>query len=254
VTATVIGGRTVVVTGGSRGWGRAIVRRYAAPGTTIVLGYASSRAHADISAAQATDLGAEVLLVRGDISDSGVVNEIRDAVAAGAPLTALIHNAFYRHSATPLNLTDEDFDRAMDIGPKALLNLVRACLPFFPPSGGHIVCTGSSGTQRLYSRSGSTYFPMAAAKGALEVTIRYLAADLGPRHVTVNGVAAGFIENEGASEGGESTFHERIRAKTPLGGLVPPDHLAEVVHFLGSPGGSWVTGQIVLADGGFSLI
>ena len=251
----VVGGssteRTVVVTGGSRGWGRAIVRRYAAPGTTIVLGFASNAKDAKEAAAQATDRGAEVVLVQGDVSDAGVIKEISDAVAGGPPLNALIHNAFYKHSMAPLDLADEDFDRAMDIGPKALLNLVRACLPYFPPSGGHIVSTGSPGTHRLFDIRGSWYFPMAAAKGALEVAIRYLAVDLGPRKITVNGVAAGFIENDNVAP---STFQERLGAKTPLRGLVPPDKLAEVVHFLGSDAGGWVTGQIVITDGGFSLI
>ena len=194
--------RTVLVTGGSRGWGRAISLRYARPETTLIVNFASNRAAADAVAHEAESRGAKVVLAQGDLAEAGGRETVIEAVEQSGRLDVLIHNAFVLTNAKPLDVSDADFARVMAVGPQALLELVRRTQQCFPDEGGRVVCTLSLATQRLFHVSrGSNYFPMAAAKAVLEICVRYLAVD-----------------------------------------------------FLGSDEGRWVTGQILVADGGFSLI
>jgi NAD(P)-dependent dehydrogenase (short-subunit alcohol dehydrogenase family) len=156
--------------------------------------------------------------------------------------------------ARPLELPEQVFDDAMAVGPKALLGLLREAVDLFPDVGGHVVCTLSLATRRVFNKRGTDYFPMAAAKAALEVCVRYLAVDLAARAITVNGVAAGYIATENMAGEGLEAFRRQITSKTPLGRIASPEEVADVVRFLGSQAGGWVTGQILVADGGFSLV
>lgn len=246
--------KVVVVTGGSRGWGRAIALAYAKPGTTLVVNYASNTQAAEETAAEATRGGAEVVLVQADLGDAAGVQALVKAVRELGRMDVLVHNAFLLAQARPLEVTEDVFDTAMAVGPKALLAILREGVDLFPESGGHVVCTLSLATQRLFNISGTPYFPMAAAKAALEVCVRYLAVDLAARNVTVNGVSAGFIATEAMMAEERQSFRDRIDAKTPLGRIADTAEVADVVTFLGSEQARWVTGQIIVADGGFSLI
>jgi len=246
--------RVVLVTGGSRGWGRAISLRYAQPGTTVVINYAHDVDAAQVTADEASERGAEVILAKADMGEQAGVNSVLDVLRRCGRVDVVIHNAFFQTQSHPLDTPDEVFDTAMAVGPKALLRLLREGVELFPDEGGHVVCTLSLATQRIFNKRGTDYFPMAAAKAALEVCIRYLAVDLAPRAITVNGVSAGYIATENMSGDDLSAFRQQISSKTPLGRIAAPLEVAEVVYFLGSAAGGWVTGQIVTADGGFSLI
>jgi NAD(P)-dependent dehydrogenase (short-subunit alcohol dehydrogenase family) len=246
--------RVVVVTGGSRGWGRAITLGYAEPGTTVIVNFARDAPAANGTAADARARGAEVVVVQGDVGDPAGVRAVLEAARALGRVDVLVHNAFLQAQATPLDLEEHVFDEAMAVGPKALLALLRDGLALFPDGGGHVVCTLSLATKRVFNKRGTDYFPMAVAKAALEVCVRYLAVDLAPRSITVNGVAAGYIATENMMGEGLAAFRQQISAKTPLGRIATPEEVADVVRFLGSRAGGWVTGQIVVADGGFSLV
>ncbi|HEY3942251.1 MAG TPA: SDR family oxidoreductase [Acidimicrobiales bacterium] len=246
--------QVVVVTGGSRGWGRAIVLRYAQPNTTLVVNYRNNTAAAEATAAEAAEQGAEVRLVRADVGQPGGVDTVLDATRSLGHIDVLVHNAFLLAQAPPLELEDPIFDEAMAVGPKALLGLLRGGVDLFAEGGGHVVATLSLATRRVFNKRGTGYFPMAAAKAALEVAVRYLAIDLAAKNITVNGVAAGYIATDSMMAEGQELFRQQISAKTPLGRIADPAEVADVVHFLGSPAGRWMTGQIVVADGGFSLI
>lgn len=247
--------RTVLITGGSRGWGRAITLRYARPQTTLIINFAANRVAAESVAREAEERGATAILVQGDLAEPAGRAAVIDAVKATGRLDVLVHNAFVLTNDKPLDVSDADFARVMAVGPQALLELVRETQEFFGDDGGRVVCTLSLATQRLFHVSrGSNYFPMAAAKAVLEVCVRYLAVDLAPRGITVNGVAAGYIGTENVMAPELAGFRAAIGKKTPLGRVGTVEELADVVHFLGSDEGRWVTGQIVVADGGFSLI
>jgi NAD(P)-dependent dehydrogenase (short-subunit alcohol dehydrogenase family) len=246
--------RVVVVTGGSRGWGRAISLGYAEPGTTLVVNYAHDARAAEATATEAGDLGAGVVLVQADLGEPKGVEDLVEAVTSLGRIDVLVHNAFLLAQAQPLEVADHVLDDAMAVGPKALLGLLRGCVELFPEVGGHVVCTLSLATRRVFHPRGTNYFPMAAAKAALEVCVRYLAVDLAPKAITVNGVAAGYISTENMMGEELDAFRRQITAKTPLGRIATVEEVADVVRFLGSRTGGWITGQILVADGGFSLI
>jgi enoyl-[acyl-carrier protein] reductase III len=247
--------RTVVVTGGSRGWGRAISLRYARPQTTLIVNFAANQDAAEAAKRDAEARGARVILARGDLGTAEGRAAVVEAARSTGRLDVLVHNAFVLTNAKPLEVSEADFGRVMAVGPQALLELVRETQELFPAEGGRVVCTLSLATQRLFHVTrGSNYFPMAAAKAVLEVMVRYLAVDLAPRAITVNGVSAGYIGTENVMAPELAGFREAIGRKTPLGRVATVAEVADVVHFLGSDEGRWVTGQIVVADGGFSLI
>jgi NAD(P)-dependent dehydrogenase (short-subunit alcohol dehydrogenase family) len=246
--------RVVLVTGGSRGWGRAISLGYAEPGTTVVVNFAHDAAAADRTAAEVADRGATCVLVQSDVGSRQGISALLDALRPLGRLDVLVHNAFLQATAHPLEIEESLFDDVMDVGPKALLALLRGGAELFPAQGGHVVCTLSLATQRVFNKRGTDYFPMAVAKAALEICVRYLAVDLAPRSVTVNGVAAGYIATENMMADELDGFRRAISSKTPLSRIASPEEVADVVRFLGSRQGGWVTGQVVVADGGFSLI
>lgn len=247
--------RTVLVTGGSRGWGKAIVLRFASPGTRIIINYLQSTAAAEQTAREAAALGAETVLVAADLgTEQGVASLFDQVRVATDRVDVFVHNAFYLARSSPLNADIAEIERAMAVGPLGLVRCAQAVVPLMTGENSHIVCTTSTATHRLLNvKHGPLYFPMAIAKGALEVAIRYLAVELGSKNITVNGVAAGWIATE-AMERQPPEITRRAMAKTPLGRYPAPREVADVVHFLGSAEGGWVTGQVVVADGGLTLI
>ncbi|MCW2523519.1 MAG: hypothetical protein JWO63_1854, partial [Frankiales bacterium] len=229
--------------------------RYALPQTSLIINFASNRAAAEGLAQEAEALGASVMLAQGDLSEPAGRAAVTAAVRESGRLDVLVHNAFVLTNDKPLDVSDADFARVMAVGPQALLELVRETNALFPAEGGRVVCTLSLATQRLFHVSrGSNYFPMAAAKAVLEVCVRYLAVDLAPQAITVNGVSAGYIGTENVMAPELANFRTAIGKKTPLGRVATVEEVANVVHFLGSDEARWITGQIVVADGGFSLI
>ncbi|HEY2332664.1 MAG TPA: SDR family oxidoreductase [Acidimicrobiales bacterium] len=246
--------RVVVITGGTRGWGRAIAMRYAEPGTSLVLNFVRDAEAAAETASAVAALGADVALVQSDIATAAGVGAVLAAARELGRVDVLVHNAFLAATARPLEVSDDVFDAVMAVGPKALLAMLRGGVELFPDDGGHVVCTLSLATKRIFNKRGTNYFPMAAAKAALEVCVQYLAVDLAPRSITVNGVAAGFFADEAVTAETSDPFRASIASKTPLGRIPATREVADVVHFLGSSAGGWVTGQVLVADGGFSLI
>jgi 3-oxoacyl-[acyl-carrier protein] reductase len=248
--------RIVVITGGSRGLGRAIGLRFADARTALVVNYAHDDGAAHATAEELRARGAQAELVKGDIGDPAVAQTlVATARDIGGRIDVLVHNAFHRTWGDPLETEVPELERAFLTGPVALAVVAQHAAPHFPDAGGSIVCTSSLATSRIFSvRGGVGYFPMAAAKGALEVAVRYLATRLGGANVRVNGVSAGWIETAAEVRPEISRSMGRIRDQTPLGRIATPADIADVVHALTTPALRWVTGQVLIADGGLSLV
>jgi NAD(P)-dependent dehydrogenase (short-subunit alcohol dehydrogenase family) len=248
--------RTVVVTGGTRGLGRAISLRYADPSAFVIINYVNDDDAAQATAAAVAERGARVRTVKGDISVPAIAeNVVAAATDGGGHIDVLIHNAFHRTWQDPLDVDIKEMDRAFHTGPIALALATQVAAPHFPQSGGSIICTSSLATTRIFSaRQGVGYFPMAAAKGGLEVTVRYLAARLGRDNIRVNGVSAGWMTTATAQRPELAKASDRIISRTPLGRMATPTEIADVVYALGSYELRWITGQVLVADGGLSLI
>jgi enoyl-[acyl-carrier protein] reductase III len=223
-------GASVLVTGGSRGIGKAIALRFAELGAARVgIGYMRNDAAAEQTADDLRGLGAEPLLIRGNVTSERVLAEVE----AHGPWNVVVHNAATGVIRPALETEDKHWDWTLGANARALLSLARVAAPTMP-KGSSIIGT---------------------SKAALESLVRYLAVELAPRGIRVNAVSGGVVET-----GALDHFPNRedmIRAaqkRTPAGRMVVPSDIAGAVVFLASEDADMVRGQTLIVDGGYSLL
>ena len=236
----------VLVTGGSRGIGRAIALRFARDGARrVAIGYLRNDKAAEATAEELRAAGAEPVLVRGNVTSSRVLDE----VAGLGPLDVLVHNAASGVIRDALDTEEKHWDWTLGANARALLALAKAAAPQMP-AGSSVVGISSLGSQRVLPG----YSLVGVSKAALEALIRYLAVELAPRGIRVNAISGGIVET-GALE--HFPNREEMLAfgrANPAGRLVEPEDIAAAVAFLCSPDAEMVRGHVLVVDGGFSLL
>ena len=239
-------GASVLVTGGSRGIGKAIALKFAEQGAArVAIGYLRNDRAAEETAEELRSAGAEPLLLRGSVASERVAAEAAEL----GPFDVLVHNAATGVIRPALETTDKHWDWTLEANARALLTLTRACAPQMP-DGSSIVGVSSLGSIRVLEN----YTLVGVSKAALEALVRYLAVELAPR-IRVNAVSAGVVET-GALEhfpNREEMISSGL-ARTPAGRLVQPADVADAVCFLCSPAAAMVCGHTLIVDGGFSLL
>ncbi|WP_229069200.1 SDR family oxidoreductase [Actinoplanes sp. DH11] len=236
-----LAGRTALVTGGSRGIGRAVVRRLARDGARVVFTFhAAAGAAAELAAAT----GAEP--VRCDQADLGTLADVFAPVRDG--LDILVNNAAVNVPQPIADLTPADFDRVMTVNAKFPLFAMQAAAPLLREHG-RIVNVSTLNT-RVPAPGLALY---AASKAALEQFTAVAARELGPRGITVNTVSPGATDTDLLHATNPPAALAQTAALTALGRLGRPEDIAAVVAFLVSPDASWVTGQNIAATGGLLL-
>jgi enoyl-[acyl-carrier protein] reductase III len=240
-------GASVLVTGGSRGIGREIARTFAERGASrVAIGYMRSDRAAEEAAAELHDLGAEPVLVRGNVASARVA----DQVAELGPLTVLVHNAATGVIRPAVEAEDRHFDWTMSANARALISLARVAAPSMEP-GSSIVAVSSLGSVRVLEN----YALVGASKAAVETIVRYLAVELAPRGIRANTVSAGLVDTDALDH-----FPNRRQMltaaleRTPVGRMVTPRDVADAVCFLCSPEATMVCGHTLVVDGGYSLL
>ncbi len=238
-------GSSVLVTGGTRGIGRAIALRLVADGAArAVLGYMRNDRAAAEAAEAVRAAGAEPVLVRGNVASARVVAEL----AAAGPYRVVVHNAATGVIRPALETEDRHWDWTLNANARALLALARATAPAMEP-GASIVAVSSLGSQRVLEN----YILVGASKAALESVVRYLAVELAPRGIRVNAVSGGVVETAALEHFPNRDEMLRSVERTPAGRLVEPEDIAAAVSFLCSPDAEMIRGQTLVVDGGFSL-
>lgn len=240
-------GRSVLVTGGSRGIGRAIALRFAELGAArIAIGYLRNDTAAEEAAQAVRALGAEVLLVRGNVTSARVLREVEEVGA----LDVLVHNAATGVIRPVLEAEDRHWDWTLGANARALLSLARVTVPSMKP-GSSIVGISSLGSSRVLEN----YVLVGTSKAALESLVRYLAVELAPLGIRVNAVSGGVVETGALDHfpNREQMLHA-AQTRTPAGRMVEAGDIADAVVFLCSPEAEMIRGQTLVVDGGYSLL
>ena len=240
-------GKSVLVTGGSRGIGKAIALRFARDGAArVAIGYLRNDRAAEEAAEELRAAGTEPVLVRGNVSSERVMGEVHEL----GPLDVVIHNAATGVIRAALETEDKHWDWTMNANARALLALARAAAPAMP-SGSSIVAISSLGSMRVLEN----YVLVGTSKAALESVVRYLAVELAPRGIRANTVSAGLVETGALAHfpNREDMLDMGLK-RTPAGRLVEPEDVAGAVAFLCSPDAEMIRGHTLIVDGGFSLL
>jgi len=241
-----VAGATALVTGGSRGIGKAIALRLAREGAArVAIGYFRSDAAAEETAEELRGLGAEPILVRGNVTSERVLEQ----VGALGPLGVLVHNAASGVIRPALETDERHWDWTLGANARALLALARVAVPSMPP-GSSIVGISSLGSTRVLD----DYALVGTSKAALEALVRYLAVELAPQGIRVNAVSAGIVETGALDHFPNREAMLEMGARNPAGRLVAPEDVADAVAFLCSPAADMIRGHTLVVDGGWSLL
>lgn len=245
----VLAQRTAFVTGASRGIGRAIAVALAGAGARVAVNYRSDRAGAEATAAAVAEAGGEALVVEGDVADAQAVRAMVEAVGARlGEVDILVNNAGNTRDGLLLRMSEEDWDAVVDTHLKGAYLLSRAVLRgMVRRRWGRIVNVAS--VAALVGNPGQTNY--GAAKAGLIGFTRALAKEVASRQVTVNAVAPGLIATA-MSDAIAPAARQALEERIPLGRVGSPEDVAAAVLYLASPQAGYVTGHVLVVDGGLS--
>jgi 3-oxoacyl-[acyl-carrier protein] reductase len=243
---------TVLVTGGSRGIGRAVAEALSGAGARVAVNYRSDEASANGLVHELRDGGGEAMALAGDVSDPKEARQlVRDVVAAWGRLDAVVVNAGIWEEDEAGRGDLDVWDRTLAVNVRGAFLVADAAVPRLVESKGSIVFVSSTAGQRGEARH-SAY---AASKGALISYTKSLAAELGPRGVRVNCVAPGWVETDLTADAlGDPAARREIEAAIPLRRVASPRDIAGPVLFLLSELARHVQGEILNVNGGSVLV
>lgn len=242
--------QVALVTGGSRGIGRAIVRAFAAEGAKVALIYRGSKEAAQALQEEVTQAGGTAKAYQVDVSDLAAVQGCVEAVEKDlGPISILVNNAGIIKDDLFVRMEPEAWQSVLATNLGGVYNFCRAiAYPMMKARRGRIINVSSVAAEHV--NQGQTNY--AASKGAINAFTRALAVELASRNVTVNAIAPGFIETD-MSEAVRNKAGDLVKKLIPMRRIGTPEDVAKLAVFLASDDSSYITGQVLTVDGGLSL-
>ncbi|MBR6173814.1 MAG: 3-oxoacyl-[Eubacterium sp.] len=242
-------GKTAIVTGGSRGIGRAIALRLAEGGANVLITYAGNTEAAEETVAAMTAYGVKAKAIQADASDmASAAAVVGAAIELGGRVDILVNNAGITRDNLLMRMKDEEFDAVINTNLRGVYAMMKAVAkPMMKARYGRIV--NISSVVGIYGNAGQINY--AAAKAGVIGMTKSLAKELGSRGITCNAVAPGFIETDMTAVLPEDV-KEKLKGEIVLGRLGQPSDIAEAVAFLASDNASYITGQVLEVAGGLT--
>jgi enoyl-[acyl-carrier protein] reductase III len=248
-------GKIALITGSGRGIGRAIALHLAEHGADIVINFFRNRAPAEDTANEIARLGRKAIVVKADVGEpDGIEHLFAETERAFGALDILVCNAASGYNRPVMEQRVKGWDWTMNINARSALFCAQKAVPLMQKRGrGYIVNQSSIGSQRVLP----DYVVVGASKAALEAVTRYLAVELAPLGIVVNAVSGSVVETEALKhfavfQGNDLLAHGAER--TPVGRMVTPQDIANVVAFLCTPAAEMIRGQTIVVDGGYTLV
>ncbi|WP_298814456.1 3-oxoacyl-[acyl-carrier-protein] reductase [Chloroflexus sp.] len=245
-----LSGRVAIITGGSRGIGRAIAERLAGSGATVVVNYRGNEAAAEATVAAITAAGGKAIAIRGDVSQvDDVEHLVKTTLEQFGRIDILVNNAGITRDTLLLRMKESDFDEVIATNLRGVFLCTRAVLrPMTRQRFGRIINIAS--VIGLIGNAGQANY--AAAKAGIIGFTKSTAREMASRGITVNAIAPGFIETE-MTDGLSEETRKAILATIPLGRFGQPTEVAGLVCFLASDAGGYISGQTLTIDGGMVM-
>ena len=243
-----LNGKTALVTGASRGIGRAIALRLAEDGANVAVIYAGSADKAEAVVNEITALGVNAKAYRCNVADSAAVNETVKAVTNDlGKIDILVNNAGITRDGLMLRMKDEDFVAVLDTNLKGAFNMIRACYSgFIRKKSGRII--NISSVSGIMGNAGQANY--SASKAGVIGLTKSVARELASRGITCNAVAPGFIQTDMTENLGDN---KPLLNSIPLGRMGKPEDIAAAVAFLASDSAAYITGEVLKVDGGLAI-
>lgn len=243
-------GKVALITGGSRGIGKAIALELASRGADIAFNYMRSHEAAVQTQSEIEALGVRCIRVRAHLGDSEKIEALFGEVERQfSRLDILVNNAASGVQRTASDLAEKHWDWTMNINAKApWLCAIQASR--LMPDGGSIVNITSQGSQKVLPY----YFSVGTSKAALESLTRYLAVELAPQNISVNAVSGGYVETGALDHFPNRRSMLEAGQSTPAGRMVTAEDIARVVAFLCTDDADMIRGQVIVVDGGYTLL